>query len=565
MLPSFMSSDLFARSEGGATPGSGAAAALATGKQNSMKPGTGQAAELAPGEFASMLQQTSSGQLRDDVTVQPRSANGMTGAQAATGELSASAQTTGTSTIPAAPGSFSGDPRSAAIITNSQLPTAQAGLGPQGTLPGGAGLAASGTMTGNGTAPGTPAGALAETPTTHPTPQAGAKDVPPVPAVETGQPMVGRSARDEGLKLATDTASPASEKPVLAAAAKSSPTVPIQEEITQPGAKLPAKTGTPIQAVLDPAAIQPMKTVPVATPVATPAPVPVSVPIPLTGQSPAIKPVGGPPVQNKISIAAIGGNNKAKPSAVSPGGASATAQSGSAKPMAMAPPSPSAANPGMTAADTGQTPPETLATQARPTAATPLPVMPAETGNALPSQQETVSGLRQEADLSLSRSQSAGTLDRPAAHAQRFTPQTVNQLAAQISSRFNKGNRVFDIRLDPAELGRVDVRLEMTGDQRVSAVLTVERAETLAEMQRAARDLERALNEAGLELDGDGLEFQLSEGGDGEFEDEDEAGLMNVYADADGIGLENDGMDPARPRAAYGFMLTGRDRVDVRA
>lgn len=146
----------------------------------------------------------------------------------------------------------------------------------------------------------------------------------------------------------------------------------------------------------------------------------------------------------------------------------------------------------------------------------------------------------------------------------RLTAQSAQQLAAQITRRFNNGNRVFDIRLDPAELGRVDVRLEMTGDNRVQALLTAERPETLIELQRAARELERMLNEAGLDLDQDGLNFQLSDNADqGEFgSDADDA--IPVFEQAETLTLETETGEDAGTRTEYGFRLAAsRDRIDV--
>jgi|GEM_PF-1319697 len=156
--------------------------------------------------------------------------------------------------------------------------------------------------------------------------------------------------------------------------------------------------------------------------------------------------------------------------------------------------------------------------------------------------------------------------DRPAgADVPRFTAQSAAHLAGQITRRFNNGNRVFDIRLDPAELGRVDVRLEMTGDNRVQAYLTVERPETLLELQRTARELERALSDAGLDLDGEGLNFQLSDdAGEGQFENMSDDALP-VFEQSGDVELVAETQDPAPERTEYGFRLAGaRDRIDMR-
>ncbi len=87
-------------------------------------------------------------------------------------------------------------------------------------------------------------------------------------------------------------------------------------------------------------------------------------------------------------------------------------------------------------------------------------------------------------------------------------------IAFQIARSFSNGVNRFEIRIDPPELGRIDVRLDMSVDGRAQAHLTVERAETLDLMQRDARVLERALADAGLDLDRDGLNFSLKDQGD---------------------------------------------------
>lgn len=179
---------------------------------------------------------------------------------------------------------------------------------------------------------------------------------------------------------------------------------------------------------------------------------------------------------------------------------------------------------------------------------------------------DTSLSFRPEQDLSLQRADGRLVAERAASEGQRFTPQSAQQLAAQITRRFANGSRVFDIRLDPAELGRVDVRLELSQDQRVQAILSAERPETLAELQRSARELERALNEAGLELEKDGLEFQLSENSDdpGYNADED-PDVMPVFVESDDLEMSALANETTIERDAYGFRLAAaRDRLDVR-
>ncbi len=85
-------------------------------------------------------------------------------------------------------------------------------------------------------------------------------------------------------------------------------------------------------------------------------------------------------------------------------------------------------------------------------------------------------------------------------------------IALQIAKHVAKGVSTFEIRLDPAELGRVDVKLELAQDGRVTAHLAIERPETLDLLQRDAKALEQALRDAGLDTDDASLEFSLNDG-----------------------------------------------------
>jgi flagellar hook-length control protein FliK len=85
------------------------------------------------------------------------------------------------------------------------------------------------------------------------------------------------------------------------------------------------------------------------------------------------------------------------------------------------------------------------------------------------------------------------------------------QVGREIIRRFGGENTRFELRLDPPELGRVEVRLEVSRDHRVTAIVAAESPQALAELARHARDLEQTLQSAGLELAENGLSFDLSE------------------------------------------------------
>ena len=113
-----------------------------------------------------------------------------------------------------------------------------------------------------------------------------------------------------------------------------------------------------------------------------------------------------------------------------------------------------------------------------------------------------------------------------AVHAAYQAPvQQVNlpQVAFELARQVEAGNTRFQIRLDPPELGRIDVRLDLDGSGTVNARMVVERAETLDLMQRDQRALQQALQQAGLDATKTNLEFSLRQnpfarhfgGGDG--------------------------------------------------
>lgn len=85
------------------------------------------------------------------------------------------------------------------------------------------------------------------------------------------------------------------------------------------------------------------------------------------------------------------------------------------------------------------------------------------------------------------------------------------QVSREIIRRFNGQTTSFELRLDPPELGKVEVRLEVSRDHKVTAVVAAENPAALAELARHARDLQQALQSAGLDLSDKGLSFDLKQ------------------------------------------------------
>jgi flagellar hook-length control protein FliK len=103
--------------------------------------------------------------------------------------------------------------------------------------------------------------------------------------------------------------------------------------------------------------------------------------------------------------------------------------------------------------------------------------------------------------------------------------QVIDQIKVNITRAAKAGLDRVTIQLRPEELGRIEIKLELTEDGQVRANVTADNPATLELLQREARGLERALQDAGLNADASDLEFNLrSEDHDRLAEQRDERG-----------------------------------------
>lgn len=104
-----------------------------------------------------------------------------------------------------------------------------------------------------------------------------------------------------------------------------------------------------------------------------------------------------------------------------------------------------------------------------------------------------------------------------ATHAQRAVNTSLYQHRAEVVeqvhvaiTRASKSEMDrITIQLEPADLGRVDVMMDIRRDGTTQLLVTADRRETLDMLQRDARSLERALQEAGVKADAGSMEFNL--------------------------------------------------------
>lgn len=130
------------------------------------------------------------------------------------------------------------------------------------------------------------------------------------------------------------------------------------------------------------------------------------------------------------------------------------------------------------------------------------------------------------ADALISRTESAAALP-PRAEAPSFArmlsqaapaphahPSPAEQLHAQVKTAMRGGETRMQINLNPAELGKLEVRLDITADKQVRLSITADNPRTLDMLQSDVRALERMLTDIGLKPDSGSLSFNLR--GDGQ-------------------------------------------------
>ena len=132
-------------------------------------------------------------------------------------------------------------------------------------------------------------------------------------------------------------------------------------------------------------------------------------------------------------------------------------------------------------------------------------------------------------------------------------------LAVNIALNAQAGQSRFEIRLDPAELGRIDVRLEVDRNGQVTSHLTVERPATLDMLRRDAPQLQRALEDAGLKTGDSGLQFSLRDQSQQQ-QRADEDSKPNSYR----LVVDEIPAIPAETARTYARLAAARGGVDIR-
>jgi flagellar hook-length control protein FliK len=86
------------------------------------------------------------------------------------------------------------------------------------------------------------------------------------------------------------------------------------------------------------------------------------------------------------------------------------------------------------------------------------------------------------------------------------------QVAINVHQAVKSGTDHIQIQLQPADLGTIDVKLNVNHDGRVTVVVSADRSDTLNLLQQDAGGLTQALRDAGLQADNSSLSFNLRGG-----------------------------------------------------
>lgn len=93
-------------------------------------------------------------------------------------------------------------------------------------------------------------------------------------------------------------------------------------------------------------------------------------------------------------------------------------------------------------------------------------------------------------------------------------PPAVEQVIFQLNRNVKSGNDQLSLQLNPTELGRVNIKLNINADGKVQGTVVASNPATLDLLLKDVRSLERALQDAGLRADSGSLQFSL--GGQGQ-------------------------------------------------
>jgi flagellar hook-length control protein FliK len=200
-----------------------------------------------------------------------------------------------------------------------------------------------------------------------------------------------------------------------------------------------------------------------------------------------------------------GAEAETAPSTQQPKGADAGPPAAGA-PAAPAPATPSPPPPGPALANDPATPAHAAPGIAAAVAASPGPT----TASASTDTDASVAGAATVAlpATSAQAPQAAAPVASPTLTAPTIMP-AAEQVAIQLKQAAQNGTNRIEIQLKPASLGAINVKLDVTHDGRITAMISADRSDTLNLLRQDSSGLQQALRDAGLQADSGSLSFNL--------------------------------------------------------
>ncbi len=149
-------------------------------------------------------------------------------------------------------------------------------------------------------------------------------------------------------------------------------------------------------------------------------------------------------------------------------------------------------------------------------------------------------------------------------HHARLRAETLTQLAVKIAKRFEGQNTTFNIRLDPAELGRVNVQLRVNSAKKVELKMMAEKPETLSALNARAQELEATLKEMGFDFEDGGLTFEAPNPDTQREFARERFKSMNISVPVQELNMNILEPEQTGLMRVYGFELTARPPKELR-
>lgn len=130
----------------------------------------------------------------------------------------------------------------------------------------------------------------------------------------------------------------------------------------------------------------------------------------------------------------------------------------------------------------------------------------------------------------------------------------VSQIAAQFVQKVNGKSTQFEVALDPAGLGRVNVKVQVSASGAVTASLSFDNPAAAADAQSRAGELHQALEQAGFNLGQSSLSFDGGGAGSGGLGRQDSQASQGQAATTSSTASITEA--PAIPPPAYGSTAT---------